>query len=194
MQPMQPPPGKAGLFAMPPCGKELRKLVLRRPVCYAVNPSRATQRCYARAYSARCQPLPTRNHARRSIPHAIKAPPVEGLATIQCSAAQYGTTSTAPQRIHAARTNARLPRPCSTRRPVHAMPDDLCKFAQNRAVQALQIRPISTTCNALQELFAAISNGLAALRSTPGSAAQGIPDRPPGIDTLRLCAVGVEFS
>ena len=74
------------------------------------------------------------------------------------------------------------------------MPDHLCKFDQNRAVQALQNRPISATRDALQELYAAISNGLAAFRSTPGNAAQGIPDWPPGIDTLRLYAVGVEFS
>ena len=78
--------------------------------------------------------------------------------------------------------------------PGHAAPGKLCKFAQNRAVQALQIRPISTTRDALQELQAAISNGLAAFQSTADNAAQGIPDRPPGVDTLRLCAVGVEFS
>ena len=180
MQSMQQPPGKAGLFAMPSSEKEPRQLVLRRPVFHAVNPSMAAQR----------QPSPTRNHAGQPIPHAVKTATVEGLADSECSVAQYGTT----QRIHAARTNARPPRPCSTRRPVHAMPDDLCKFVQNCAVQALQIRPISTTRNALQELQAAISNGLATFRSTPGSAPQGIPDRPPGVDTLKLYAVGVEFS
>lgn len=82
----------------------------------------------------------------------------------------------------------------STPQRIHAAPGALCKFAQNRAVQALQNRPISTTHNALQRLYAAISNGFVAFRSTPGSAAQGIPDRPPGVDTLRICAVGVEFS
>ena len=184
MQSMQQPPGKAGLFAMPSSEKEPRKLVLRRPVCYAVNLSRAAQR----------QPLPTRNHARLSIPHAVKAAPVDGLATGQCSVAQYGTTQPRPQRIHAARNNAKRPSACSTRRPVHAMPDDLCKFAQNRAVQALRNRPISTTRDTLQELHAAISNGLAAFQSTAGNAARCSPDRPPGIDTLRLYAVGVEFS
>lgn len=55
--------------------------------------------------------------------------------------------------------------------PVHAAPGRLCKFAQNRAVKALQNRPISTTRDALQELTAAISNDLAAFRLTPGSAA-----------------------
>lgn len=82
----------------------------------------------------------------------------------------------------------------STPQRIHAAPGGLCKFAQNRAVQALQNRPISTTRNAVQELYAAISNGLAAFRPTPGSAAQGYPDRPPGIDHLRLYAVGVKFS
>lgn len=156
------------------------------PVCYAVKRKRAAQRRYMRAYSARRQPSPTRNHVRRSIPHAFKASPVEGLATGQCSAAQHDTTQ--PRR------NGSIQRettPCS---PVHATPGGLCKFAQIRAVQALQNRPMSTTRDALQELQAAISNGLAAFQSTPGSAAQGIPDRPPGVDTLRLCAVGVEFS
>lgn len=72
------------------------------------------------------------------------------------------------------------------------------------ASQAMQIRPESRCTgfaespyihprNTLQELQAAISNGLAAFRSTPGNAAQGIPDRPPGIDTLRLYADGVEL-
>ena len=78
--------------------------------------------------------------------------------------------------------------------PVHAAPGRLCKFAQNRAVKALQIRPISTTRNALQELSEAISNGLAAFQSTADNAAQCSPDRPPGVDPLRLYAVGAKFS
>ena len=116
MQSMQQPPGKAGLFAMPSSEKEPRKLVLRRPVCYAVNLSRAAQR----------QPLPTRNHARLSIPHAFMASPVEGLATKQCSAAQYGATSTALQRIRAARASARLPRPCSARQAMQIRQESRC--------------------------------------------------------------------
>lgn len=189
----QPLPGKAGLFAMPSSGKPPRHIALYRLACHAVNLSRAVRRQYVRAcllcgqsvksyttplctsHSARRQPSADRNHAGRSIPHAFKASPVEGLAARQCSAAQYGAMSTAPQRIHAA-------------------PGGLFKFAQNRAVQALQNRPISTTRGTLQELPAAISNGLVAFRSTPGNAAQGPPDRPPGVDALRICAVGVEFS
>lgn len=62
--------------------------------------------------------------------------------------------------------------PCS---PVHAAPGELCKFAQIRALQALQTRPISTTQDALQELHADISNGLAAFLTTPRSAAQSRP-------------------
>ena len=132
------------------------------------------------------QPLPTRNHARRSIPHAIKAPTVEGLAPGQYSVAQYGTTQP--------RCNGSMQRVPTPHSPGRAVPGRLCKFAQNRAVQALRNRPISTTRDTLQELHAAISNGLVAFRSMPYSAVQGSPDRPPGIDTIRLYAVGVEFS
>lgn len=82
----------------------------------------------------------------------------------------------------------------STPQRIHAAPVMLCKFAQNRAVQALQNRPISTTRNTLQELQAAISNGLVVFRSTPGSAERRNPDWPPRVDALRLCAVGVKFS
>lgn len=149
--------------------QELHAVNTRGPVFHAVNPSMAARR----------QPSADRNHARRSIPHAIKAPTVEGLATIQCSAAQYGATQ---------------PRRNGHMQPSTCSPGRLCKFAQNRAVQALQIRPISTTRNALQELSEAISNGLAAFQSMPGNAAQCSPDRPPGVDPLRLYAVGVEFS
>ena len=63
-------------------------------------------------------------------------------------------------------------------RPVHAAPGRLCKFAKNRAVKALQIRPISTTCNALQELSEAISNGLAAF-SVNRRQCSAMQSRPP---------------
>lgn len=159
MQSMQPLSGKARLFVMPSSENEPRKLVLRGPVCYAVNLSRAAQR----------QPSPTRNHAGQPIPHAVKTAPVEGRATRQCSAAQYGATQ--PRRNGSMQ---RVPTPHS---PGRAVPGGLCKFAQNRAVKALQIRPISTTRNALQEPQAAISNGLAAFQSTPGNAARRNPDR-----------------
>lgn len=148
------------------------------PVCYAATRKRAAQRLYVQANSARGQPSATRNHSRRCIPHAIKAAPVEGLATRQRSATRHDVNRVATD-------------PCNL---AHAVPGKLCKYAQNRAVQALQNRPISTPRNTLQELQAAISNGLVVFRSTPGSAAQGYPDRPPGIDHLRLYAVGVEFS
>ena len=52
---------------------------------------------------------------------------VEELATIQCSAAQYGATSTALQRIHAARINAMQPSACSARRAIQIRPESRCK-------------------------------------------------------------------
>ena len=117
MQSMQPLSGKARLFVMPSSENEPRKLVLRGPVCYAVNLSRAAQR----------QPSPTRNHAGQPIPHAVKTAPVEGRATRQCSVAQYGTTQPRPQRIHAARTNSRQPSACSTRQAMQIRPESRCK-------------------------------------------------------------------
>jgi len=161
MQPMQPPPGKAGLFAMRSTRQELHNVAILGPIPHAVN----------RQQIATTRAGLFRTHSRRR--RWRDSQPV--------NATQPSTT----RRKHAATGT------CS---PVPAAPGGLCIFAQNRAVQALQNRPISTTRNALQELYAAISNGLAAFQSTPGSAAQGIPDRPPGVDTLRICAVGVEFS
>lgn len=172
----QPAARDPRLFAMPSSGKPPRQIALYRLACPAVNLSRAARR----------QPSADRNRASMSIPHAFKASPVEGRATRQCNAA-----STAR---HKTRRNGSMQRDPTPDSPVHAAPGKLCEFAQNRAVQALQVRPISNTRNALQELYAAISNDLAAFRLTPGSAAQGIPDRPPGIDPLRLYADGVKFS
>lgn len=163
----------------------------KRSICYAVKRERAAQAriawaclscrqsvksCTTSLYASLfCTPSTvsgSQPHGR-SIPHAIKTAPVEGLADSECSAAQHDTPQ--PRRNG---SRQREPTPCS---PVHAAPGGLCKFAQNRAVQALQVRPISTTRNALQELPMAISNGLVAFRSTPGIAEQGIPGRPPGI-------------
>ena len=151
---------------MPPRGKEL----------HAVNPSTVanSQPC-APVYSACIQDGAgggTRNQAMQRGP--------------------VWRDATTPQRIHVSRRQQRQRR--TTCSPVHAAPGGLCKFAQIRAVKALRNRPISTTRNVLQELQAAISNGLAAFQSTAGNAAQGIPDRPPGVDTLRLYAVGAKFS
>ena len=158
-----------GMFAMRSTCQELHAVNTRGPVCCALDLSTAARR----------QPSADRNHADQSIPHAVRAPTVEGLADSQCSAAQYGTTQ---------------PRRNGHMQPSTCSPGRLCKFAQNRAVNALQIRPISTTRDALQELQAAISNGLAAFQSTAGNAAQCSPDRPPGVDPLRLYADGVKFS
>lgn len=112
MQSRRPPPWKARLFAMPSSGKPPRQIALYRLVCSAVKLSRVARR----------QPSADRIHSRRSIPHAVRAPTVEGLADSQCSAAQYGTT----QRIHAARTNARLHRPCSARQAMQIRPELRC--------------------------------------------------------------------
>ena len=182
MQPMQPPPGKAGLFAMPPCGKELRKLVLRRPVCYAVNLSRAA---LANIYGPVCYAA---NMERSAAVNRCQ------LATMRAGLFRMQSRRRRWRGLHP--VNTALP---SMARHDHAAtgtcsPGRLCKFAQNRAVQALRNRPISTTRDTLQELHAAISNGLAAFQSTAGNAAQCSPDRPPGVDTLRICAVGVKFS
>lgn len=107
---MQPPPGKAGLFAMPPRGKPPRQIALYRLACPAVNPSIA----------ARCQPSADRNRASMSIPHAFMASPVDGLATKQCSAAQYDTTQ--PRR------NGHMqPSACSARRAMQIRPESRCK-------------------------------------------------------------------
>ena len=106
-----------GLFVPPSICQELHAVNTREPVCYAVNLSRAAQR----------QPSPTRNHAGQPIPHAIKAPTVEGRATGQCIVAQYGTTQPRPQRIHAARTNSRQPSACSSRQTMQIRPESRCK-------------------------------------------------------------------
>lgn len=151
------------------------------PVYHAVNPSRAAQRQHMRA----C--LPCHKGKRfATVNRRQLATMRAGLFRIQSRRRRWRACSQLMQRgatWHDATTPQRI----------HAAPGVLCKFAQIRAVQSLQNRPISTTRNTLQELSAAISNGLVAFRSTPGSAAQGIPDRPPGVDALRLYAVGVEF-
>lgn len=157
-------------------GKELHSVNICAPIYHA---TKGGMLCSG-------QPSADRNHAGRSIPHAINAR--RWWDSQPANAAQSSTTRREPGR------NGSMQREPTPDCPGHVAPGKLCKFAQNRAVQALQTRPIFTTCNALQELYAAISNGLAAFRSTPYSAAQSSPDRPPGIDPLRLYAVGVEFS
>ena len=176
MQSMQPLSGKTRLFVMPSSENEPRKLVLRGPVCYAGNLSRAAQR----------QPSPTRNHAA-------------GLFRMQSRRrrwmdAQPGNAAWPSMAQRNPGRKGSMQRETTPNDPVHAAPGRLCKFAQNRAVQALRNRPISTTRDALQELQAAISNGLAAFQSTADNAAQCSPDRPPGVDPLRLYAVGAKFS
>ena len=116
---------------------------------------------------------------------------------IYTSAPSFPALRAAIQRaygLQSPRRNGSVQREPAPDCPGHAAPDGLCKFAQNRAVKALQIRPISTTRNAFQELPEAISNGLAAFQSTADNAAQCSPDRPPGVDPLRLYADGVKFS
>ena len=140
MQSMQPLPEKARLFVMPSSSQELHSVTMRGPIPHAVN--------------------------RRQLA-TIRA----GLFRMQSRRRRWrGSQPGNAARPSMARRNEsmqREPTPCS---PVHAAPGKLCKFAQNRAVKALQIRPISTTRNALQRLYTAISNGLATFRSTPGSA------------------------
>ena len=122
MQSMQPLPEKARLFVMPSNQEELHKANTPGPICHTAS---RTVLQPSTASGSR--------HAARSIPHAIKAVPVEGLATKQCSVAQYGATQARPQRTHAARNNAKRPSACSTaasacnaRRSMQIRPESRC--------------------------------------------------------------------
>lgn len=173
---------KAGLYFL--CNQENRQRqhdTLRRELhnrargvlflfAVPVKPGRATQGKYPRPY------LPYRKQERSSAVNRYRiAITCAGLFRMQSRRRRWrGLQPYNAARPSMARRNHAVTGTCS---PVHAVPGGLCKFAQNRAVKALQIRPISTTRDALQELTAAISNGLAAFLSMPGSAARRNPDR-----------------
>lgn len=205
MQSMQPLPGKARLFVMPSSEKEPRKLVLRGLVCPAVNLSRVARCQHMRAclLCARSVKSCTTSlcASRFRTPSTVSGsqPFAAGLFCMQSTRGRWRDSQpgNAAWPSMAQRNPGRkgfMQRETTPNDPVHAAPGRLCKFAQNCAVKALQIRPISTTRDTLQELYTAISNGLAAFQSTAGNAAQCSPDRPPGVDPLRLYAVGAKFS
>ena len=106
----QPAARDPRLFAMPSSGKEPRKLVLRRHVCYAVNLSRAACGQYARAclLCARSVNGRTPSTVSRSQPrgpvYSACSQSADGGGTCRQSM-QRGPVwhdATAPQRAHAA--------------------------------------------------------------------------------------------
>lgn len=146
MQPMQPPPENAGLFAMP----QLENVLQRSTVTNS-------QPC-APVYSACNQ-----------------------------GGAGGGTCNRSMQRgpvwhdVNHAATD-----PCSARQTMQIRPYLRCT--------GLADSPYIHHAQRIARAASGHFKRFRAFRSTPGNAARGIPDRPPGIDTLRLYAVGVEFS
>ena len=107
MQSTQPPPGKAGLFAMPPRGKELHNVSMCKPIPHAVNRQRLAT---IRAGVFRMQ---SRRRRWRDLQPVNAARPARNDATT-------------PQRIHAARTNTMQPSTCSARQAMQIRPESRC--------------------------------------------------------------------
>lgn len=168
MQPTQPPPGNPRLFAMPSNQEELHKANTPGPICHT-----ASRTVLQPSTVSRSQP-------RAPVYSACSQGGAGGGThgqTMQRGPARHDAT--APQRIRAAP-------PCSAGQTMQIRPESRCTgLAESPYIQYAQ-----RIARAVSGHFKRFSS----FWSTPGSAARRNPDRPPGIDTLRLYAVGVEFS